>query len=316
MIWDVFISYSKNDKEIATRIAELLEKRLYHITIWFDDSNLIIGEKYKTAIEIGLKFSRFGLIIFSENYFQDYKKSLKQKEFEHFNPWIFTTDTTINKKEKNILPVWYGIDEKYVNEKLKELAIPGDITSIQAATIKENDNASLNSAINKIVQAITILPKIKKPIQKTLPYEGINTFQLGLHHLPEDWEILKNYEAGDRWANGIKLFNKKEKITLISCIQYYNTIDEAIKDFKRVKDEQASKEISRILSQPKIGEESYGYERPGVSLTIFRICNLLIRIEYWKSSIKPSMIDSAKYAHIVDRNIRLKITKDEIDSIH
>ena len=77
MLWDVFISHSSKDKDIADRLAERLSR---NFNVWYDTSNLLLGDNIEKSVKIGLKCSNFGLVIFSNNFFENYQSSLKKDE--------------------------------------------------------------------------------------------------------------------------------------------------------------------------------------------------------------------------------------------
>lgn len=59
-LWDVFISYAKEDEKIAKTIANALFEEFY---VWYDEINLIGGKHLDQAITAGLNCSMAGLIL-------------------------------------------------------------------------------------------------------------------------------------------------------------------------------------------------------------------------------------------------------------
>lgn len=96
---DVFISHASEDKaEIARPLAEtLIEKGL---SVWFDEYELTLGDRLRRKIEEGLRVSRFGVTILSENFF---RKKWPQEELDA----LFALETI----SKKILPVWHRLSE-------------------------------------------------------------------------------------------------------------------------------------------------------------------------------------------------------------
>jgi len=66
--YDVFISYACEDKEvIAAPLARALKKKGFRV--WFDDSEIFPGDSLRQSIEIGLRKSKYGIVILSEHFF-------------------------------------------------------------------------------------------------------------------------------------------------------------------------------------------------------------------------------------------------------
>src|SRR5262249_47919440 len=82
-IRDVFISHASEDKvEIARPLAEALTKK--GLTVWFDEYELTLGDRLRRKIEEGLRVSRYGVTILSENFF---RKKWPQEELDASLPW-------------------------------------------------------------------------------------------------------------------------------------------------------------------------------------------------------------------------------------
>jgi len=69
LLHDVFICHASEDKEDFVRpLAEALRAR--HLDVWYDEFTLSIGDSLREAIDRGLADSRFGIVVFSRNFFQ------------------------------------------------------------------------------------------------------------------------------------------------------------------------------------------------------------------------------------------------------
>jgi hypothetical protein len=96
-IRDVFISHASEDKEeIARPLVETLKKR--GLSVWFDEYELTLGDPLRRKIEEGLRVSRFGVAILSENFFH---KRWPQQELDA----LFAQED----QSKKILPVWHRL---------------------------------------------------------------------------------------------------------------------------------------------------------------------------------------------------------------
>lgn len=96
---DVFISYAREDRDsVAKPIAEELIRRGYRV--WYDDFVLQIGDSLSEQIDLGLSRCRFGLVIFSHNFFS---KRWPRRELEGLISRELAGERNI------ILPVWHEI---------------------------------------------------------------------------------------------------------------------------------------------------------------------------------------------------------------
>jgi TIR domain len=96
MEWDVFVSHASEDKTgIARPLAERLRQAC--LNVWFDETELTLGDSLRRKIDSGLAKSRFGVVIISPSFLA---KEWPQKELDGLVAWE-------NGSEKVILPVWH-----------------------------------------------------------------------------------------------------------------------------------------------------------------------------------------------------------------
>jgi hypothetical protein len=101
MLWDVFISHASEDKDMVARpLARQLEA--FGLRVWFDETQLRVGDSLRAKIDEGLAQSRFGVVIVSPAFFN--------------KPW---TQTELNGlfarlDEKVIIPIWHGVSADVV----------------------------------------------------------------------------------------------------------------------------------------------------------------------------------------------------------
>ncbi len=63
--WDVFVSYSRKDYHIASQLVnDLID---HNLTVWFDDTDIAIGDRIRDSINNGIRNSSIVLIIISIN---------------------------------------------------------------------------------------------------------------------------------------------------------------------------------------------------------------------------------------------------------
>jgi TIR domain/SIR2-like domain len=63
--YDVFISYTSEDREMVQRIAEALRNE--ELNVWFDKWNLVPGREWQTALEHGIRHSRSVAVFLGPN---------------------------------------------------------------------------------------------------------------------------------------------------------------------------------------------------------------------------------------------------------
>ncbi len=98
--FDVFISYANEDKEaVAKPLVQTLRDQGY--TVWFDEHVLKVGDNLRREIDKGLSSCRYGIVIFSHNFFA---KEWPQRELDAL------ASREARGEVKVILPVWHGID--------------------------------------------------------------------------------------------------------------------------------------------------------------------------------------------------------------
>lgn len=132
--YDAFISYAYEDKnKVARPLAKELGKLGF--SVWFDEFSLKIGDSLRRKIDIGLRLSRFGVIILSKSFFA---KNWPQYELNGL------VSREIEGK-KVILPVWHGVTKKEVEHFSSPLS-----DKVAANTA----NASIRKIAREIAEAI------------------------------------------------------------------------------------------------------------------------------------------------------------------
>src|SRR5665647_270317 len=78
MLYDAFICHASEDKADFVRpLAEQL--RAQHVEVWYDEFSLKVGDSLRRSIDRGLSQSRFGIVVFSPDFF---KKQWSQWELD------------------------------------------------------------------------------------------------------------------------------------------------------------------------------------------------------------------------------------------
>ena len=140
MHWDIFISYASEDKPFVCQLVDALMAR--HLSVWYDDVHLHIGDSLHDAINEGLANSRFGIVILSPS---SLAKDWPRKELNAL------LSKEIDRK-KVVLPIWHGITLADVKEKWPLLvdrkAIPSTWTIGRIA-----------QEISKVIEDIYFVPE-------------------------------------------------------------------------------------------------------------------------------------------------------------
>ncbi len=121
LLYDVFICHASEDKDNFVRpLAEALQSE--HIEVWYDEFSLSVGDSLREAIDRGLLSSRFGIVVFSPNFFQ---KSWANHELNGL------VSRHISEGRSLILPVWHNVEHNDILEYSPSLA---DLVAISSAS--------------------------------------------------------------------------------------------------------------------------------------------------------------------------------------
>jgi hypothetical protein len=128
--YDFFISHASEDKDdIVRELADALERNGFKI--WYDEFELKVGDSLRKKIDIGLKNSRYGIVIISPSFVM--------------KNWTEYELNGMVAKEMNgtkvILPIWHKITKDEVLQFSPTLA----------------DKVALNTSIHSIDDIIKIL---------------------------------------------------------------------------------------------------------------------------------------------------------------
>src|SRR6185312_12066440 len=132
-LYDAFISYASEDKEDFV-LPFVHELQKYGLKIWFAPFSLKIGDSLRESIETGLTQSRFGIVVFSHQFFA---KNWTKAELNG----LFAREIG---GQKVILPVWYRITREDI---LKHLPI-------QADKLAANSSDGIPSVARSLVEVI------------------------------------------------------------------------------------------------------------------------------------------------------------------
>jgi hypothetical protein len=95
--WDVFVSYSGEDRATAGELAAELEA--LDIKPWFAKTELTIGMGLRRSIDYGLAHSRFGVVLMSHSFFA---REWPQRELDGL------VALQVGGRQQ-VLPIWHGL---------------------------------------------------------------------------------------------------------------------------------------------------------------------------------------------------------------
>lgn len=93
--FDVFLSHASENKDFVRPLAR--ELTLLGVHVWFDETVLTVGESLRESIDRGLARSRFGIVVFSKEFFE------KRWTSYELNGLV----TREMQGRKVVLPVWH-----------------------------------------------------------------------------------------------------------------------------------------------------------------------------------------------------------------
>jgi hypothetical protein len=139
MLWDVFISHASEDKDAVARpLARQLEAA--GLRVWFDETQLRVGDSLRAKIDEGLSKSSFGVVIISPAFLE---KRWPQRELAGF--FARTTDREV------LLPVWHGVSARQVAE----------VSPMMADLVAASTSKGLAEVATKIIEVAA--PFLRRP---------------------------------------------------------------------------------------------------------------------------------------------------------
>lgn len=136
MDFDVFISHASEDKDALVRpLAEQLRQR--GLRVWFDETELRLGDSLRRSIDLGLSRSRYGIVVLSPDFLN---KEWPQKELDGL---VAREDGSA----KVILPIWHNLTRAQIAAYSPPLA-----DKLAAPTTK-----GIAYIVDRIVDAVTPL---------------------------------------------------------------------------------------------------------------------------------------------------------------
>jgi hypothetical protein len=142
---DFFISHATEDKEEIVRpLAEAIECAGFKV--WYDEFSLTWGDSLREKIDEGLRISRYGIVIFSSNFFQ------KRWTNYELNGLV----TREMDGHKVILPIWHKVTKDEVMSYSPSLA----------------DKLALNTSLHSIDEIVEQLKNIIHINKELISSEG------------------------------------------------------------------------------------------------------------------------------------------------
>jgi hypothetical protein len=147
--WDAFVCHASEDKEDFVRpLAEELRSR--GLRIWYDEFALQVGDSLRRAIDHGLQYSRFGVVVLSPAFFA---KDWPQREL----------DGLVAKEvegQKVILPVWHKLGVKDVRK----------CSLLLADRVAAKSEEGMEAVVNKLLGAMEVGDQRDRPPAQPATY--------------------------------------------------------------------------------------------------------------------------------------------------
>lgn len=99
--YDFFISHASEDKDFVRPLAKAITNKGHNV--WYDEVTLSVGDSLRKKIDEGLKYSRYGIIVFSKSFFEKYWTDYELNGF-------ITREMNADGL-KVILPIWHKISK-------------------------------------------------------------------------------------------------------------------------------------------------------------------------------------------------------------
>jgi hypothetical protein len=110
--YDLFISHAGEDKPFVRELVAALQAR--DLRVWFDETELKVGDSLVRSIDRGLSRSRFGVVVLSPSFFE---KPWPRRELDALaNRQISAGDEVL------VLPIWLDIEEAEIRRNSALLA--------------------------------------------------------------------------------------------------------------------------------------------------------------------------------------------------
>lgn len=182
MDFDVFISHASEDKVSFVRpLAEALKS--HGLRVWFDETELKLGDSLRRSIDLGLARSRYGVVVLSPDFLA---KEWPQKELDGL---VAREDGD----SKVILPLWHNVTRLDISQYSPTLA-----DKLAAPTSK-----GLDYVVNEVLRAIGKESETGPSAQgvKSVPKEETQDFSALLFELMD--EVMDLADNADTTITGI-----------------------------------------------------------------------------------------------------------------
>jgi hypothetical protein len=134
MLYDVFICHASEDKDDFVRpLAEALKRA--NVEVWYDEFSLKLGDSIRRAIDMGLRSSRFGVVVISKAFLE---RKWPQYELDGL------IEREMTGEDRVLLPVWYNITHEEIS------AYSPSLTGRKAAIFAHG----LDSVVSQILSVI------------------------------------------------------------------------------------------------------------------------------------------------------------------
>jgi TIR domain len=272
---DAFISHAGEDGALANQICQRLEAAGW--SAWLDKVEITVGDSLFDRLNSAIANGRFGVIILSEAFFA---KHWTKEELSAFAAREAASGTKI------ILPVWHGIDERYLAKVAPMLAHRVGVSTadglehVAAELIRAFERARQMPADPRHTEPVvqSVRPEIEPAPIDHVPRTAAEQERL-LETKPDLWEfflfgssLLLGREAlEEKWhAHELRLGRgPRQHFEAFDAMQYLN---HAMRDFRA-----SMKETDRAFV-PDVQRRAFGAPgEPGDAARIQQLAGLVIR---------------------------------------
>lgn len=210
--WDAFLSYASEDRDsIAVPLYQLLTG--FGLRIWFDQTQLNVGDSLRERIDAGLAHSRYGICLFSPHFFA---KHYPQRELNGLAAREVDG-------EKIVLPVWHEVDARVVREYSPPLAdrkavLTSDGLDVVVSHLVPVIRPDLIDAIREEMRAVRPLPEISTGKQIVDVYANSHAHQEFIDEVStqEEAELVGGFQE---WLREVSDFTEDLSATQVLSMQ-------------------------------------------------------------------------------------------------
>ena len=159
--WDVFISYSSNDKAVVRAVAERL--RADGLQVWFDAWEIRVGDSIPAKIEEGLEHSRVLVLCMSANAFGSDWARLESGTFRFRDP--------LNK------------NRRFIPLRLDDAPAPGSLAQFRYVDWREGNRNGEYQGLRAACRQVPPAQTVKFRVRQGCALQRLQRARPAVHHV-------------------------------------------------------------------------------------------------------------------------------------